>query len=93
MGNKKLQKVLLLHKDWLLSNGAEGSRANLQHANLRHANLQRANLRDANIELTQFIICYGVPKLIIDNDMKPQKICTVVLKDRKIKDNRYLDIK
>ncbi len=56
MDNKELQKILLLHKDWLLSNGADGSRANLHDANL-----QRANLHRTKIDYINLSVSYGLP--------------------------------
>ena len=44
-----LRRILLLHKQWLDSDGGEGKRADLTDADLRRVHLCRANLRGAKL--------------------------------------------
>ena len=48
MTREELEKVLDLHKKWLIKK-QNGERANLSEANLSEANLHEANLRAANL--------------------------------------------
>ena len=49
MEQAKLNKILDDHKEWLITNGEKGQRANLSSANLSDADLSSADLRYANL--------------------------------------------
>ena len=47
---ENIELVLEKHKEWLLTYGKKGERADLEGANLRGADLREANLREAHLE-------------------------------------------
>jgi len=49
MNTEQLKHILDMHSRWFLTDGAEGSKANLEGANLEGANLYLANLKGANL--------------------------------------------
>jgi len=49
MTAEKKKEILIKHRLWLETEGAEGERANLRYADLRGANLRYADLRGANL--------------------------------------------
>ena len=53
MDQKKLDKILKLHKRWL-DDEEGGVKADLKHANLRDANLKGANLIGADLTYANF---------------------------------------
>ena len=46
---QKLTKILREHREWVLSNGGKGSRADLSGADLNHAELKGVNLVRADM--------------------------------------------